>query len=62
MEEFTEKQTREEIIDKKLAEVGWFSKYIKTEVNSVKSNFKTKEYICYTSGLVEKGVDRFIFK
>ncbi len=60
MDEYTEKQTREEIIDKKLASAGWFDKYIKPEVNSIKSNFKTKEYVCHTSSSVEKGVDRFI--
>jgi len=40
-----EKQTREQLIDKQLRAVGWLKKYIKEEVNSVKSNFKTKEYI-----------------
>ena len=59
MEDFTEKQTREEIIDKKLSQIGWFDKYIKREVNSVKSNFKTKDYVLYGSS-VEKGVDKFI--
>ncbi len=40
-----EKQTRLELIDKQLKNVGWNKRYIKEEVNSVKSNFKTKEYI-----------------
>ena len=38
-----EKQTRDQLIDKQLK--GWLKKYIKEEVNSVKSNFKTKEYV-----------------
>jgi len=40
-----EKQTREQLIDKQLKTAGWISKYVKKEVNSVKSNFKTKEYV-----------------
>ena len=40
-----EKQTREHLIDKQLKSVGWFKCYIKEEVNSVKSRFKSKEYI-----------------
>ncbi len=40
-----EKQTREQLIDKQLKTAGWISKYVKEEVNSVKSNFKTKEYV-----------------
>ncbi len=40
-----EKQTREQLIDRQLKSVGWLKKYIKEEVNSVKSNFKTKEYV-----------------
>lgn len=40
-----EKQTRTELIDKQLKSVGWLQKYVKEEVNSVRSNFKNKEYI-----------------
>lgn len=40
-----EKQTREQIINKQLKSVGWIKKYIKEEVNSVRSNFKAKEYV-----------------
>src|SRR5574337_445572 len=38
-----EKQTREHI-DKQLRNVGWIKRYIKEEVNSVRTNFKDKEY------------------
>lgn len=40
-----EKQTREQLIDKQLKAAGWIKKYVKEEVNSVKSNFRTKEYV-----------------
>ncbi|MFT4244542.1 MAG: DEAD/DEAH box helicase family protein [Candidatus Woesearchaeota archaeon] len=60
MEHFTEKQTREKLIDNSLKQAGWLSKYIKEEVNSVKSNFKTKNYVLHNSSSLEKGVDRFI--
>ena len=40
-----EKQTREQLIDKQLKSAGWLKSYIKEEVNSIKSNFKTKEYV-----------------
>jgi type I restriction enzyme R subunit len=40
-----EKQTREQLIDKQLKAVGWLKSYIKEEVNSIKSNFKRKEYV-----------------
>ncbi|MEE8423181.1 MAG: DEAD/DEAH box helicase family protein, partial [Thermodesulfobacteriota bacterium] len=53
-----EKKTREQLIDKQLEDVGWDEKYIKKEVNSVKSDFKNKNYILF-DGKVEKGVDRF---
>ena len=59
MEDLTEKQTRELKIDNQLKDASWLKKYIKAEVNSVKSNFKTKEYVVH-NGLVEKGVDKFI--
>jgi type I restriction enzyme, R subunit len=40
----SEKQTRE-YIDKQLKNAGWLKKYVKDEVNSVRSNFKDKEYV-----------------
>src|SRR2546428_2764606 len=40
-----EKQTREEMIDRQLRHVGWISRYLKLEVNSVKSDFPNKQYI-----------------
>ncbi|MCC7570341.1 DEAD/DEAH box helicase family protein [Candidatus Micrarchaeota archaeon] len=40
-----EAQTRTELIDKQLKNAGWIKRYIKEEVNSVKSNFKIKEYV-----------------
>lgn len=39
-----EKETRKHI-DKQLEKMGWIGRYIKEEVNSVKSNFKDKEYV-----------------
>ncbi len=55
----SEKKTREQLIDKQLKERGWLKKYIKEEVNSVKSDFKLKKYVFY-DGKPEKDVDRFI--
>ena len=40
-----EKQTREQLIDKQLKSVGWLKSYIKEEVNSVRSDFRRKDYI-----------------
>ena len=40
-----EKQIRAKLINKQLKTVGWLKKYVKEEVNSAKSNFKTKEYV-----------------
>ena len=44
-----------------LEKTGWKVKghYIKEEINSVKSNFLTKEYVGFEVG-IEKNVDRFI--
>lgn len=42
--DMSEKQTREELIDRQLKHVGWTKTYTKGEVNSVKSNFKNKMY------------------
>jgi len=54
-----EAETRKEKIGPVLKRVGWLKEYIKEEVNSVKSNFKTKEY-SFDKENIEKGVDRFI--
>lgn len=59
MPSMSEKQTREELIDEALKRTGWKKEYIKEEVNSIKSNFRTKEYKLF-DGTVEKGVDKFI--
>ncbi|MFH1311430.1 MAG: DEAD/DEAH box helicase family protein [Nanoarchaeota archaeon] len=55
----SEAETRQQKIDKDLEKVGWRKEYIKEEINSVKSDFRTKEYAPF-NGNVEKGVDRFI--
>jgi type I restriction enzyme, R subunit len=39
-----EKETREKLINKSLDVVGWKKKYIKEEINSIKSDFKIKKY------------------
>ena len=45
MVNLSEKETREKIIDPWLIEdVGWAEKYIRREVNSMKSDFKIKKY------------------
>lgn len=43
--DMNERQTREHLIDKQLRNVGWIKSYVKEEVNSVRSDFKNKEYI-----------------
>jgi len=55
----TEYQTRKELIDPVLKKVGWMDRYIKEEVNSVKSDFKNKVFILF-KGNPEHNVDRFI--
>lgn len=50
-----EKQTREQLIDKQLKTAGWLKSYIKEEVNSIKSNFKTKEYVLSQGPLDNSG-------
>lgn len=57
----SEKETREKLINPVLERVGWKinGSYVKEEVNPVKSNFNTKEYIGREAG-IERGVDRFI--
>jgi len=59
MVDLSEKETREEYIDPILEEEGWKEDYIKREINSVKSNFKKRQYKPF-DGSIEKGVDRFI--
>lgn len=54
-----EKLTRIKYIDRDLTRRGWLQKYIKTEVNSVKSDFQNKNLVFY-DGHPQKGVDRFI--
>lgn len=54
-----EKQTREKYIDPELKRRKWLKKYIKEEVNSVKSDFVNKKLVFY-DGHPERGIDRFI--
>ena len=55
----SEKITREKYIDPELKKRGWLKKYLKEEVNSVKSDFVNKQFI-FHDGRPEKKVDRFI--
>ena len=55
----SEAKTRKQYIDPLLKKTGWLEKYIKVEVNSVKSNFKNKDFKFY-NGQIERGVDKFI--
>jgi len=59
MVDLSEKETREQYIDKELYEQGWKDDYIKREINSVKSNFKKRQYKPFNN-TIERGVDRFI--
>src|SRR3989344_2435961 len=56
-----EAKTRTDLINPILDRVGWKlnGHYVKEEVNPVKSNFKTKEYMGRTD-TIERNVDRFI--
>jgi hypothetical protein len=54
-----ENQTRKRYIDPVLEKIGWHKKYIKEEVNSVKSDFNNNNFIFF-NGNIEKGIDRFI--
>ncbi len=60
-ENFSEKETREKLINPILEKVGWKfnGQYVKEEINPVKSNFKTKEYVSREKG-IERGIDTFI--
>ena len=55
-----ENQTRKKFIDPVLIKMGWLRKYIKEEVNSVKSDFNQKHFVLFNVDGIEKGVDRFI--
>ncbi len=55
----SEFETRKQYIDPELEKQGWLPKYIKEEVNSVKSNFKDKNIILF-DGNPKRNVDRFI--
>ena len=57
--QISEFKTRKQCIDPLLSKAGWLEKYIKEEVNSVKSNFKNKNFI-YFNGQIEHNVDRYI--
>jgi len=59
MVDLSEKETREQYIDKELYEQGWKDDYIKREINSVKSKFKSRKYEPFNN-TIERGVDRFI--
>ncbi|CAG0978410.1 MAG: DEAD/DEAH box helicase family protein [Candidatus Methanoperedens sp.] len=54
-----ENQTRKKLIDPDLKKMGWLLKYIKEEVNSIKSDFKNKNFVLF-DGNIEKNIDRFI--
>src|SRR3989344_7843600 len=61
MADLSEKETRTNLIDPILERIGWKVKghYVKEEINPIKSNFLTKEYVGLEAG-IEKNVDRFI--
>ena len=54
-----ENQTRKRYIDPVLEKMGWYKKYIKEEVNSVKSDFNANNFVFF-NGNIERNVDRFI--
>lgn len=57
-ETLNEAETRQ-LIDRQLVLAAWQPKYIKEEINSIKSKFKEKDYVPKAAG-IEKGVDHFI--
>ncbi len=61
MDDLSEKETRNKIIDPQLKRKGieWATQYYKEEVNPVKSDIKNKHYVL-SSGTFEKNVDMFI--
>lgn len=54
-----ENQTRKRYIDPILEKMGWYKKYIKEEVNSVKSDFNTNKFVFFNRN-IERNIDRFI--
>jgi type I restriction enzyme R subunit len=58
MVDLSEKETRERYIDPILKKEGWKEDYIKREVNSIKSDFKAKQYDFFKGNKEEVG--RFI--
>ena len=54
----SEHKTRKELIDPEIKKRGWLKKYIKEELNSVKSDFIKKDYLLY-DGKPQKG-DRYV--
>jgi len=54
-----ENQTRKRYIDPVLGNKGWYKKYIKEEVNSVKSDFNAKDFVIF-NGNIQRNIDRFI--
>ena len=54
-----ENKTRKKYIDPELEKRDWLKKYIKEEINSVKSDFVNKKFVFY-DGHPEKNVDRFV--
>ena len=55
----SKRRTREKYVDPELLRRNWLQKYIKSDVNFVKSDFANKNYVVY-DGSPQKGVDRFI--
>jgi type I restriction enzyme R subunit len=49
-----ELQTRKELIDPFLRRMGWIDKYIKEEVNSVKSDFNQKHFVFLNVNNIER--------
>ncbi|MFU8767335.1 MAG: DEAD/DEAH box helicase family protein [Candidatus Methanoperedens sp.] len=58
IELINEHRTRKEFIDPELEKKGWLQKYIKEEVNTIKSDFNRKQFVLF-DGNIERGVDRF---
>jgi len=56
----SENQTRKELIDPLLAKMGWLKKYIKEEVNSVKSDFNNKHFVHFNLSRVEYSYDEAV--
>lgn len=54
-----ENQTRKRHIDPVLEKIGWHKKYVKEEVNSVKSDFNNNNLIFFNRN-IERGIYRFV--